>query len=208
MQSNQQFYRATCPREQYYFVDYLKKESRACTECLVLDFANKIATLLTGTLPDRKTAAMDRMQRVASGMHETAVEVVFKSAAIDQPFTETTPRHLPTAELIGKRIKYVYSERDTYEHIYLNEDHYTWHCLSGIEKGMADTELCHYLKIAKKLYLFVWREKLVPTLGVVMVNLSTMKTTGKIFGYQSDNFKDLTNFPIGAFAELLNITKY
>ena len=73
---------------------------------------------------------------------------------------------------------------------------------------MADTDLCHHYKIASNLYLFVWREKFVPTLGVVVVNLEEMKTTGKIFGYESDDFVKLTNFPIGAHAQLANIMKY
>jgi len=73
---------------------------------------------------------------------------------------------------------------------------------------MADTDLCHYFKLAQELYLFVWREKLVPTLGVVVVNLAELKTTGKIFGYESDDFGKLTNFPVGAFAQLANVTTY
>ncbi len=136
--------------------------------------------------------------------NETAVEVEFKYASIDKKLTSNTPKHLATKEMIGKRVKYKYSRKDTYEHVYLNEDHYTWHCLAGIEKGMADTDLCHYFKIAKDLYLFVWREKLVPTLGVVMIDLVAMKTTGKIFGYEFGDFKKLINFPVGAFASHVN----
>ena len=194
-------YRATRPRENIYFVDYIKKGSRAASVSMVLDFKNDIATLLTGSLPTEAKARRDRLDLVASGKHQTAVEAEFKSAAINKKFTGKTLKHEVTKDLIGKRVKYKYSRKDTYEHIYLNEDHYTWHCLSGIEKGMADTELCHYLKIAKDLYLFVWREKLVPTLGVVMVDFVEMKTTGKIFGYESGDFKKLVNFPVGAFAE-------
>jgi hypothetical protein len=77
-----------------------------------------------------------------------------------------------------------------------------------LEKGLADTDRCHHYKIADALYLFVWREKIIPTLGVVMVDLERMKTTGKIFGYQDNRFDKLSNFPIGAYAEVLNITKY
>ena len=73
---------------------------------------------------------------------------------------------------------------------------------------MADTDLCHYFKIAENLYWFVWREKLVPTLGVVIVNLEEMKTTGKIFGYESDDFNKRINFPVGAFAKITNTTNF
>ena len=57
-------------------------------------------------------------------------------------------------------------------------------------------------------YLFTWREKIVPTLGVVVVDMQKMKTTGKIFGYESNNFSKLINFPVGAFAKLINVTRY
>ncbi|MBU2511504.1 molybdenum cofactor biosynthesis F family protein [bacterium] len=201
LEKDEEDYRATCPRENIYFVDYIRKNSRATSVSLVLDFKKGIATSLSGTLPKEEDARMDRLGRVGSGLFETAVEAIFKSASIDKKFNDKTPRHQPTKDLIGKRVKYIYSQKDTYEHIYLNDDHYTWHCLAGIEKGMADTDLCHYFKIDQDLYLFVWREKLVPTLGVVVIDLKKMKTTGKIFGYESGDFGNLSNFPVGAFAQ-------
>ena len=90
---------------------------------------------------------------------------------------------MPTTELIGRRVEYTYSPTERYEHIYLNEDFYTWQCLLGSEKGLADTDRCHYLKLGDELYLFVWREKIVPTLGAVVADFSAMRTMGKIFGH-------------------------
>ena len=78
---------------------------------------------------------------------------------------------MPTDALVGKRVQYVYSQTEAYEHIYLNENLYTWQCLRGSEAGLADTDRCHYRRIADELYLFVWREKVVPTLGVVLGRL-------------------------------------
>ena len=80
-------------------------------------------------------------------------------------------------------MEYTYSPTERYEHIYLNEEFYTWHCLLGSEKGLADTDRCHYLKLGDDLYLFVWREKIVPTLGAVVVDFQAMRTMGKIFGH-------------------------
>ncbi|MCS6036118.1 hypothetical protein LNQ52_01035 [Klebsiella pneumoniae subsp. pneumoniae] len=34
-----------------------------------------------------------------------------------------------------------------------------------MEKGLADVDRCHYVQVAEDLYLFVWREKIIPTLG-------------------------------------------
>ena len=106
--------------------------------------------------------------------------------------------------MVGKRVEYTYSPTECYEHIYLNERFYTWHCLLGSEKGLADTDRCHYYKLADRLYLFVWREKIVPTLGSVVVDLEALRTTGKIFGYQGEGPGGLSNFPVGARARVLN----
>jgi hypothetical protein len=201
-------YRATSLRKGIYFVDYIKESQEAATVSLVIDMTTQRTTALIGTLPTKEDMNKDAFSRVREGAELTAVSAQFLRATIDIPFTPVNYPHSPTNELVGKRVKYVYSKTEIYEHIYLNPDLYTWHCLSGIEKGLADTDRCHYYKIAEALYLFVWREKIIPTLGVVMVDLNQMKTTGKLFGYKYDDFGVLTNAPIGAYATLLNVTCY
>ena len=201
-------YIATCPRQNVYFVDYIKHSDRATKISLVLDLESGIATAVSGTLPTEREARSDPFRRVQAGKNLTAVDARFLSAAIDREFGADERRHEPTAELVGKRVKYVYSQKDTYEHIYLSEKFFTWHCLAGIEKGLADTERCHHFKIDDELFLFVWREKLIPTLGVVLIDLHKMKTTGMLFGYESQDFGKLTNVRIGAYAELIHVAKY
>jgi hypothetical protein len=88
----------------------------------------------------------------------------------------------------------------------LNDAFYTWHCLAGSEQGLADTDRCHYRKIAPDLYLFVWREKIVPTLGIVVVDLAQSKTTGQILGYRGFDFGAVTSFPVGARARIVSVT--
>jgi hypothetical protein len=72
----------------------------------------------------------------------TSVKAVFEHAAIDGPFPDATSRHERTGNLVGERIEWVYSSKDAYEHIYLNENTYCWHCIAGNEKGLADTDRC------------------------------------------------------------------
>jgi hypothetical protein len=207
--SGTEWYRATSPREAIYLVDYLPRDRHATCVSLVLDLASGMATRVVGRLPSREQAGRDFFSRASAGMDLTAVAVGIESAAIDRPWDAVSQRrHEPTAELVGRRIQYVYSASEVYEHIYLNEKLYTWHCLAGIERGLADTDRCQYLKIADRLYLFVWREKVVPTLGVVLIDLMAMKTTGKLFGYEGSDFQKLTNAPIGAYASVLNETRH
>jgi hypothetical protein len=201
-------YRATCPRQGIFFVDFVKPDERATTVSLVLDINLGIATSVIGTLPTATECQKNMFSRASEGLELTTVSAKFMSAALDRPFGPNEACHSTTAEMVGKRVQYVYSRTETYEHIYLNEKLYTWQCLSGIEKGLADTDRCHYYKIADELYLFVWREKIVPTLGVVVIDLRQMKTTGKLFGYESNDFGKLVNAPVGAFATLLNVTRH
>ncbi len=108
-------------------------------------------------------------------------------------------------------MEYTYSTTERYEHIYLNEHFYTWHCLLGSEKGLADTDRCHYLKLGDVLYLFVWREKIIPPWGAVVVDFQAMRTMGKIFGHAQgagsrDDASEVVDFRVGARARLLNVT--
>jgi hypothetical protein len=204
---SEEAYVATKVRDGIYFVDFVRHLERAAAVTLVLDLAQGIVTALIARLPDESEARTSLVERVAQGRELTAVSATFSSGAVNKPFTVETPRHLPTPELVGKRVEYTYSPTERYEHIYLNENFYTWQCLAGSEKGLADTNRCHYHKIADDLFFFVWREKILPRLGAVMIDLDIMRTVGKIFGYQGIDFGEPANFPIGAHARLLNVTR-
>ncbi len=193
-------------REGIYFVDFVAHETPPTAISLVLDLERRVATSLVARLPDSPDVGQSLAARIAAGLELTAVTTTFSSASIGSPFTAETPRHESTGELVGRRVEYTYSPTERYEHIYLNEHLYTWHCLLGSERGLADTDRCHYLKLGDELYLFVWREKIIPTLGAVIADFSAMRTMGKIFGHAQDGSGGLVDFPVGAHARLLNVT--
>jgi len=204
-------------REGLYLIDYVKADEVTTSVSLVADLASGAGTMVIGRLPGGELVG-SLAERIAMGAELTPVSAQFLSASLDKPLTVDTLRHLPTKDLVGKRVLYTYSPTERYEHIYLNERLYTWHCLEGVEKGLADTDRCHYYKLQDQLYLFVWREKIVPTLGLVVLDLERMRTVGKIFGYQSltagqrspDGREGASpvNFAVGARARLLNVTSY
>jgi hypothetical protein len=105
-------------------------------------------------------------------------------------------------------VQYVYSKTEAYEHIYLNANLYTWQCLRGSEQGLADTDRCHYRRIGDELYLFVWREKVIPTLGVVIVDWRSKRSNGKLFGYAGGDFGALSTTQVSSRATLLNTTEH
>lgn len=201
-------YLATKVREGVYFLDYLKHLERATTVSFALDLKAGIFTAVIGQLPTRTETKVGLLDLVVAGRELTSVKATFLSGSINKAFAEgVTSRHPTTDELIGKRIEYTYSPTERYEHVYLNQGFYTWHCLAGAERkdgvGLTDTDRCHYYKLGEKLYLFSWQEKIIPTHGVVIVDLDRMRSAGKIFGYQGNDFGRLSNFPVGAKARLL-----
>ncbi|MDH2434347.1 molybdenum cofactor biosynthesis F family protein [Pokkaliibacter sp. MBI-7] len=202
-------YRATSLRQDMVLVDFIKQEEgRDYSVSLVLDFSTASFTAVIGQLPEERATAVGLYQRALAGKPLTGVEVQFLHGSLDRPWTPGACPHGPTAELVGIRNRYRYSPTEVYEHIYLNEQFYTWQCLQGVEQGLCDTDRCYYYKIAADLYLFVWCEKIVPTLGLVMIDLQQHRSDGKIFGYAGGSFDQLSNFPVASYCDLLNTTVY
>ncbi|MGC5698951.1 molybdenum cofactor biosynthesis F family protein [Pseudomonas sp. NFXW11] len=194
-------YRATSVRPGIVLVDFLKQEQgQTHSVSLILDLERQCFTAVIGQMPSRAEASVDLFSRALAGGELTSVKAQFLHGGIDRPSRAETPAHAPTDELIGLRKQYVYSASEAYEHYYLNANFYSWQCLRGVEQGLADTDRCHYYKIAEQLYLFVWREKIIPTLGLVLIDLKAGRSDGKIFGYQGSDFSQAANFPVGAQA--------
>ncbi|HEX7388621.1 MAG TPA: MoaF C-terminal domain-containing protein [Acidiphilium sp.] len=195
--------RITSLRSGICFIDFLPSDRPRSSMTLLLDLETGSALEITTTLPTEPDVARSLFARVRNGESLTPVDIRFRPAILHPAPTGTaapTPGFPITDELIGHRIRYRYSPTELYEHIYLNPNFYTWHCLSGVEAGLGDTDRCHYFKLRDRLYLFIWLEKIVPTLGIVTVDLDSLRTDGKILGYADNGFETLVNFPIGALA--------
>ena len=108
--------------------------------------------------------------------------------------------HPVTDELIGRRIRYAYSRDDVYDHVYLNENLFTWLCLGGAEIGVGDTDSCTYWKLRENTYLFSWLEKNVGVEGMVLIDLNAYRTVGIQFGIDQPT-GDLVNITMGSYAQ-------
>ncbi|MDU4001259.1 MoaF C-terminal domain-containing protein [Pluralibacter gergoviae] len=197
-------WRATALRPDILFIDFPHPQRANASLSIICNLTAQNAALVAGSLPDEAAVRLDAFSRVEQNLPLTAVEVDFSFARMN---AEPGPLPAFTDALLGMRNRYTYSPTERYEHIYLNDNFYAWHCLEGVEKGLADVDRCHYVSVADDLYLFVWREKIVPTLGVILIDLQQMRTDGKIMGYQESDFSTLSNFPVGATAEIINVTR-
>ena len=207
-EAGKESYEAVCVARNIFLITYSKRKEPLVSVSIALDLDSKKATFVIGSMPKLKDTRASLITRMKQGLDLSPVKVEFLHASVNTPpVGKQAIPHQRTNDLIGKRIKYTYGNEGVYEHIYLNNLFYTWHCLSGAEKGLADTERCDYFIISPGVYLFSWHEKTVPTLGVVLVNVNEMQSNGMLFGIDTDTGEP-THFSIGAKGQLLNITKH
>ena len=101
---------------------------------------------------------------------------------------------------------YTYSENHTYEHYYVNTRNFAWQNLKGVQFGDADTEPATYWKFADHLYVFGWREKIIPCAPVWFVNFEQNRETGVFLAATEEGI--IQAKPGGAIIQKLNQTFY
>lgn len=114
----------------------------------------------------------------------------------------------PTSELIGRRVLWVYSSVHAYEHVYLSPHWYTWQCLAGPEQGLADTDENTVWRLRPGIYVFTWREKVIPCGSVTIADhrdQKALRSHGVLFGEGEDGGTP-THFTFGAHGRLLSNT--
>ncbi|WP_020497974.1 MoaF C-terminal domain-containing protein [Sciscionella marina] len=181
-----------------YFVQFLHRHDPRQAVSLVLDLTGGHALAVLGVIgePERRPTVVS--QRFDVGTIEGC--------------TVTGAAPAPTAELLGRRMLWQYSPTHRYEHVYLTEHWYTFHCLSGPEQGLADTDACTYYRIRPGIFVFAWREKVVPCAAVTIADHRNFgpggaRSHGALFGLHEDG-KQIVHFTFGAYGRLLSTTVY
>lgn len=111
-----------------------------------------------------------------------------------------------TRDLIGLRALNVYSPRHTYEHTYLSSTRYCWQCLVGEQRGHGDVDLATTYKFSDDLYVFTFREFIIPVASVFFFNFASGRSTGKFLGVTGAGA--IANNPAGSFIRKLSTTHY
>lgn len=184
-----------------FFIDFINTENIKESHSLILDLEEGIATHMIGTLPSKEEYSYSLFERAEKKLCLSPVALTWEHLAVNTPFDSETKRHEQTTDLVGKRFLWHYTEDETYEHNYLSESFYTWFCHSGSEKGLCDTDRCFYFKIREGLYYFIWIEKIIPTLGMVVEDAVNMKTWGKLYGYKGYEQGEIVNCQMAAEGE-------
>ena len=115
----------------------------------------------------------------------------------------------PSTALIGRRAMWVYSGEHTYEHVYLSPHWYTWQCLAGPERGLADTDENSVYRVRPGIYVFTWREKVIPCGAFTIADhrdTTNLRSHGALFGLGSAG--ETEHFTFGAYGRLLSLTAH
>lgn len=183
--SGTQEYKAFEVRSKVFFVDFYKPEYE--------ELVSMVLNTTTGQVICGISGFYDRQG-------ERRTKTTFLNARIDG-FDDAKP-FPPTDALVGKHILYRYTARDWYEHIYLNRGTFTWHCLDGTEKGLADTEPTKVLELGEKLYMLFWSETVMPVESFIVVDLEQMRSTGRFFCWDVKP-KQMVRQVFGSYATIL-----
>ncbi len=136
-----------------------------------------------------------------------AVQHVFAVSRIEE-LEQSGDAPAPTTELIGRRVLWVYSSVHAYEHVYLSPHWYTWQCLAGPEQGLADTDENTVWRVRPGIYVFTWREKVIPCGSVTIADhrdQKALRAHGVLFG-ESEQDQKPTHFTFGAHGRLISST--
>lgn len=139
---------------------------------------------------------------------KTAVQQTFVPARIEEIESTGGLPPAPTSELIGRRVLWVYSSVHAYEHVYLSPHWYSWQCLAGPEQGLADTDEASVWRLRPGIYVFAWREKVIPCGSVTVADhrdLHSLRSHGVLFG-RDEAGTGQTHFTFGAHGRILSTT--
>lgn len=104
----------------------------------------------------------------------------------------------------------MYSSAHAYEHVYLSPHWYSWQCLAGPEQGLADTDENTAWRVRAGIYVFTWREKVIPCGSVTIADhrdQKALRSHGVLFG-QDESGSGVTHFSFGAHGRLLSNTAH
>ncbi|WP_051208008.1 MoaF C-terminal domain-containing protein [Propionicicella superfundia] len=143
----------------------------------------------------------------AGGDGATRVTQQFVPATVNGA-SDRGPLPVPTEDLVGRRVLWRYSAQHVYEHYYLNDLWYTWHCVTGPEGGQADTDEQTTYRLRPGIYVFAWREKVIPCASVTVADhrdALALRSHGVLFGLNEDETR-LSHFTFGAHGSLVGIS--
>ena len=146
---------------------------------MIWDVGGMRAFVIETLFPTPQEAQTPVLERLAKSGCQSAVRVRYRQGGIGNCAAAEFPR---TTALVGRFLRYRYSDTHEYDHIYHSDRFYSWFCRQGPDRGLGDFEECDVFELREKLYLVSWREKLLPCVGIMVEDHERMRSLGKICG--------------------------
>ena len=193
-------------RPNVFLVDFLYNSDPKQSMTIVIDLVSEEVTLAWSKLSGKEEDKLPFLhERIKKNNDLSTIKNSILHGGIGK--IRQNKNHQKTTELVGKRIQYTYSSEHIYEHIYINESVFAWHCLIGEGKGSAEVNPVNYIKISDQLYLFAWREVIASCFGLVVIDLKQNRSTGKLY-WNKPGSQDVTYVKMGSYAKVLSETLY
>ena len=90
--------------------------------------------------------------------------------------------------------------------MYLSSVRYAWQCLVGVQRGHGDVDLATTWGLGDNLYVFTFREFLIPVAATWLYDFDAMRSTGTFLGLGGDGTVSVA--PGGAFITKLGRVTY
>lgn len=177
----------------YYFSFAL---NHPATECLVL---------ILNTLSGRALAVRCKVLPVEQAGGGARLSQQFFAGTCGTVQADSEAPHL-TRELLGYRTLNIYSPNHYYEHFYVNSQRYAWQNLRGEQFGHGDMDYATYYKFEPEMYLFTFREKIIPVCSVLFFDFITGRCTGLFMGISASG--DVQLRPAGAYISKMSFNCY
>jgi hypothetical protein len=182
-EQDEDVYEEVCTSPDHYFFDiYFSKRANE-TLTIVMNTQTRRVISVRCIMRDK---APEGDARVA---HEFLVGVI-------QGGTPSGEVPGPTRELIGYRSLNEYSPNLVWEHFYVNSKRYAWQGIKGVSRGLGDMDYATAYKLEENMYVFAFREKIVPCGSVFFFDYNIGRCTGKFIGITDEG--KITNTKAGA----------
>lgn len=177
-----------------YFVQFHVQSRPEDAVSLVIDLRSGRSLTIGSTIADPEPG-------------RTRVRHTFETGSIDGITPSGAAAH-PSTSLVGRRVFWEYSEEHAYEHVYLSPQWYSWQCLAGPERGLADTDENSVWEVRPGIFVFAWREKVIPCASVTIADhrdVSRIRSHGVLFGLDETG-EVPTHFTFGAYGRLISVS--
>jgi len=179
--------------DRYFFSFALDEQSAECLAMVINCATRRVLAVRCGILPVGETQGGSRLTQA------------FFCGALGDAAPGGKPPEL-TRELIGYRTLNIYSPHHYYEHVYINTERYAWQNLRGEQFGHGDMDYATYYKFEPDMYLFTFREKIIPVCSVFFFDYQTGRCTGIFMGITASG--DVQIRPAGALISKMSFTCY